>query len=44
MTGVNEEKIWELKSKIVLLKKAPNESDPGMVPCWGKGERVPLSF
>lgn len=42
MTGVNEEKIWELKSKIVLLKKAPNESDPGMVPCWEKGERVPF--
>ncbi|ESR61394.1 hypothetical protein CICLE_v10017985mg [Citrus x clementina] len=42
VTGVNEEKISELKSKIVLLKKAPNESDPGMVPCWGKGERVPF--
>lgn len=42
MTGVDEEKISELKSKIVLLKKAPNESDPGMVPCWEKGERVPF--
>lgn len=39
-----KEKIAELKSNIVLLKKKAGEFDPKMVACWEKGERVPFIF
>lgn len=38
------DKIDEMKSKIGLLKKKPNDFDPEKVSCWEKGERVPFLF
>ncbi|KAL0794778.1 hypothetical protein Bca101_066155 [Brassica carinata] len=38
------DKIEELKSKVLLLKKKPGEFDPERVSCWEKGERVPFLF
>ncbi|KAJ4725014.1 DNA ligase [Melia azedarach] len=38
------ERIAELKSEIVLLKKKAGDFDPKMVACWERGERVPFIF
>ncbi|CAN6902713.1 unnamed protein product [Brassica oleracea] len=38
------DKVDELKSKIVLLKRKPGEFDPERVCCWEKEERVPFLF
>ncbi|KAH0913488.1 hypothetical protein HID58_036809 [Brassica napus] len=38
------DKVDELKSRIVLLKRKPGEFDPERVACWEKGERVPFLF
>ncbi|KAJ0083209.1 hypothetical protein Patl1_30576 [Pistacia atlantica] len=38
------ERVAELKSKMVLLKEKPGDFDPKMVACWEKGERVPFIF
>lgn len=38
------ERIAELKSKILLLKKKAGDFDPKMVACWERGERVPFIF
>uniref|UniRef100_A0A1J3CQ44 DNA ligase n=1 Tax=Noccaea caerulescens TaxID=107243 RepID=A0A1J3CQ44_NOCCA len=37
-------RVTQLKRKIGLLKKKPNDFDPEQVSCWEKGERVPFMF
>ncbi|KAL5565806.1 hypothetical protein UlMin_028970 [Ulmus minor] len=39
-----QERVTELKSKIVQLKRKAGDFSPKLVACWNQGERVPFLF